>query len=404
MFLEAATPTRAGESPTARRPRAGAGPAGPAARAGGALRLPVRDGDDLALCAAQGPLRRPRLIRRDRRGLGAGAGPGRALGGAEPGQVGPRPGRRAGRGQPARRRVPPGPGPRDRGAPAGRATPPSSRHPGVRAGRGRDLEPFYEAGRPSKAGSPRRRGPAAQGPVVPQLRGPDAFLLPAALASNLLNWWTRRELLPGSGLPHLGLAPTVGRVLAMPARVVRAPDGRLLLLLPPPAPLRPPPGPRRPRLAAAPAPRGGRLTPRRCAFPTLAMGDRGDRCIRGVSRTRPHGAPPCPPPAVPGASRPVGPRGGGGPGAAGPWILAGSPRGRVGTEHQPIRGRVGTEHPPIRAARGHRAPPDSGRLTLAPPGIFLSRRATSSAMWITSTGRPEACSAPRRCAMHPGCR
>src|SRR5215475_8089744 len=38
-------------------------------------------------------------------------------------------------------------------------------------------------------------------------------------------------------------------------------------------------------------------------------------------------------------------RRGGGPGAAGPWVLAGSPRGRAGTEHQPIRGpATGTEH------------------------------------------------------------
>jgi hypothetical protein len=60
-----------------------------------------------------------------------------------------------------------------------------------------------------------------------------AFLLLAALTSNLLNWWTRRQLLPGSGLPHLGLRQLVARVVTVPARVLRAPDGRLLLLLPP---------------------------------------------------------------------------------------------------------------------------------------------------------------------------
>jgi hypothetical protein len=65
------------------------------------------------------------------------------------------------------------------------------------------------------------------------LAGLTAFLLLAALTSNLLNWWTRRALLPGTGLPHLGLRQLVGRVVALPARVLRAPDGRLLLLLPP---------------------------------------------------------------------------------------------------------------------------------------------------------------------------
>jgi len=63
--------------------------------------------------------------------------------------------------------------------------------------------------------------------------GLEAFLLLAALTANLLNWWTRRQLLPGSGLPHLGLRQLVARVVALPARVLRAPDGRLLLLLPP---------------------------------------------------------------------------------------------------------------------------------------------------------------------------
>jgi hypothetical protein len=63
--------------------------------------------------------------------------------------------------------------------------------------------------------------------------GLEAFLLWAALTSNLLNWWARRALLPVSGLPHLGLRQLVARVVAVPARVLRAPDGRLLLLLPP---------------------------------------------------------------------------------------------------------------------------------------------------------------------------
>jgi hypothetical protein len=63
--------------------------------------------------------------------------------------------------------------------------------------------------------------------------GLEAFLLLAALTSNLLNWWARRQLLPGSGLPPLGLRQLLARVVALPARVLRAPDGRLLLLLPP---------------------------------------------------------------------------------------------------------------------------------------------------------------------------
>jgi hypothetical protein len=61
--------------------------------------------------------------------------------------------------------------------------------------------------------------------------GLEAFLLLAALTSNLLNWWTRRQLLPGSGLPHLGQRQLVARVVALPARVLRTAEG--LLLLPP---------------------------------------------------------------------------------------------------------------------------------------------------------------------------
>src|SRR6185369_6653457 len=89
---------------------------------------------------------------------------------------------------------------------------------------------------------------------------------------------------------------------------------------------------------------GGRPIPVHTA---LAMGDRGVRGIGGVSRTRPHGAPPCPPPACPPRTPDTSPwrRGSG---AAGPWNRCGSPRGRVGTEHPPIGG------PPA----GHRAPAD----------------------------------------------
>ncbi|HKG16898.1 MAG TPA: transposase [Solirubrobacteraceae bacterium] len=63
--------------------------------------------------------------------------------------------------------------------------------------------------------------------------GLEAFLLHAALVSNLLNWWERRELLPASGLPHLGLRQLIGRVITLPARVLRTAEGQLALLLPP---------------------------------------------------------------------------------------------------------------------------------------------------------------------------
>ena len=63
--------------------------------------------------------------------------------------------------------------------------------------------------------------------------GLEAFLVYAALTSNLLNWWARRALLPDSGRPHLGLRQLIGRVIALPARVLRTGDHRLLLLLSP---------------------------------------------------------------------------------------------------------------------------------------------------------------------------
>ena len=62
--------------------------------------------------------------------------------------------------------------------------------------------------------------------------GVEAFLLHAALTSNLLNWWERRALLPNTGLPHLGLRQLTRRVIAIPARVLRTPDHRLALVLP----------------------------------------------------------------------------------------------------------------------------------------------------------------------------
>src|SRR6266542_2429091 len=97
-----------------------------------------------------------------------------------------------------------------------------------------DLEPFYEARQTIE-------GWLAEATAALQLKGLwsrtfaglEAFLLHAALASNLLNWWARRELLPGSGLPHLGLRQLIGRVITLPARVLRTADGHLALLLPP---------------------------------------------------------------------------------------------------------------------------------------------------------------------------
>lgn len=63
--------------------------------------------------------------------------------------------------------------------------------------------------------------------------GIEAFLLHAALTSNLLNWWERRDLLPASDLPPVGLRQLIGRVISVPARVLRTADQRWLLLVPP---------------------------------------------------------------------------------------------------------------------------------------------------------------------------
>jgi hypothetical protein len=110
-----------------------------------------------------------------------------------------------------------------------------------------DLEPFYEARQTIE-------GWLSEATAALQLKGLwsrafaglEAFLLHAALASNLLNWWERRVLLPGSGLPHLGLRQLIARVIALPARILRAVDGHLTLLLPPTHPYArhlAPPGP-----------------------------------------------------------------------------------------------------------------------------------------------------------------
>lgn len=96
-----------------------------------------------------------------------------------------------------------------------------------------DLEPFYE-GRQTIEGWLSEATDALQlkGLWSRSFCGVEAFLLHAALTSNLLNWWERRELLPGSGVPHLGLRQLTRRVVTLPARVVCSAEGRLLLLLP----------------------------------------------------------------------------------------------------------------------------------------------------------------------------
>jgi len=94
------------------------------------------------------------------------------------------------------------------------------------------LEPFYEA-RQTIEGWLSEATDALQlkGLWSRAFCGLEAFLLYAALTSNLLNWWERRALLPGSGVPHLGLRQLIGRVITVPARVLRRTDQRLVLLL-----------------------------------------------------------------------------------------------------------------------------------------------------------------------------
>ncbi len=96
------------------------------------------------------------------------------------------------------------------------------------------LEPFYEA-RQTIEGWLSEATDALQlkGLWSRRFEGLEAFLLYAMLASNLLNWWERRELLPDSGLPQLGLRQLIGRVITLPARILRTAEGRLALLVPP---------------------------------------------------------------------------------------------------------------------------------------------------------------------------
>lgn len=97
-----------------------------------------------------------------------------------------------------------------------------------------DLEPFSEA-RQTIEGWLSEAADALQLKSLwsRSFGGIEAFLLHVAFASNLLNWWARRALLPASGLPLLGLRQLIGRVITLPARVLRATDQRWLLLLPP---------------------------------------------------------------------------------------------------------------------------------------------------------------------------
>src|SRR3954451_14919996 len=97
-----------------------------------------------------------------------------------------------------------------------------------------ELEPFYEARQTIE-------GWLSEAPAALQLKalgsrrfdGLEAFLLHAALGSHLLNWWEQRDLLPDSGLPHLGLRQLIGRVITMPARLIQPAAGRLVVVLPP---------------------------------------------------------------------------------------------------------------------------------------------------------------------------
>ena len=102
-----------------------------------------------------------------------------------------------------------------------------------------DLEPFYEARQTIE-------GWLSEATAALQLKGLwsrsfwglSAFLVYAALASNLLNWWLRRQLRPLQQ-PPIGLRQLIGRVIALPARLVRTVEGQLLLLLPPRHPYAP---------------------------------------------------------------------------------------------------------------------------------------------------------------------
>jgi hypothetical protein len=96
-----------------------------------------------------------------------------------------------------------------------------------------ELEPFYEARQTIE-------GWLAEATAALHLKGLwsrsfwglSAFLVYAALASNLRNWWLRRQLRP-LGQPRIGVRQLIGRVISLPARLLRTAEGQLLLLLPP---------------------------------------------------------------------------------------------------------------------------------------------------------------------------
>jgi hypothetical protein len=95
-----------------------------------------------------------------------------------------------------------------------------------------DLEPFYEARQTSEGWlSEATAALQLKGVWSRSFRGLSAFLVYATLACNLLNWWLRREL-RAPGQPLLGLRQLIGRVIALPARVLRTSERHLLLLLP----------------------------------------------------------------------------------------------------------------------------------------------------------------------------
>jgi hypothetical protein len=96
------------------------------------------------------------------------------------------------------------------------------------------LEPFSEARQTSEGWlSEATAALQRKGLWSRAFGGLEAFLLQAALASNLLNWWARRELHPRGAPPRLGLRQLIGRVSTLPARVTRSADGHLVVLLSP---------------------------------------------------------------------------------------------------------------------------------------------------------------------------
>jgi hypothetical protein len=63
--------------------------------------------------------------------------------------------------------------------------------------------------------------------------GVEACLRHAALAAHRLTWWGRQQVPPADGQPPLGVRQLIGRLIAIPARVVRTRERYLALRLPP---------------------------------------------------------------------------------------------------------------------------------------------------------------------------